>query len=83
MGKRLRRWTVLAAAFVLAVATGAQPARQRPPNIVLLVSDDHGYGDLGCFGSDVVKSPNIDRLAREGVRLTSYYVAWPACGPSR
>jgi len=83
MGKRLKLWAVLAAVFVLAVAAGAQPAGQRPPNIVLIVSDDQGYGDLGCFGSDVVKSPHIDRLAREGVRLTSYYVGWPACGPSR
>lgn len=54
-----------------------------PPNIVLIVSDDQGYRDLGCFGSDEVLTPNLDRLAREGVRLTNFYVAWPACTPSR
>lgn len=56
---------------------------RRPPNIVLIVSDDQGYGDLGCYGSKEVKTPNLDRLASEGVRLTSFYVTWPACTPSR
>jgi arylsulfatase A-like enzyme len=58
-------------------------AGKRPPNIVLIVSDDHGYADLGCFGSRDIKTPNLDRLASEGVRLTSFYVTWPACTPSR
>lgn len=55
----------------------------RPPNIVLIVSDDQGYQDLGCFGSQEVKTPNLDRLAEEGVKGTSFYVSWPACTPSR
>ena len=54
-----------------------------PPNILLLVSDDQGYRDLGCFGSEEVKTPHLDRLAAGGVRLTSFYVTWPACTPSR
>ena len=54
-----------------------------PPNIVLIVSDDQGYRDLGCFGSDEIKTPQLDRLAREGIRLASFYVSWPACTPSR
>ncbi len=53
------------------------------PNIVLIVSDDQGYRDLGCYGSDEVLTPNLDRLAAEGVRLTDFYVTWPACTPSR
>lgn len=54
-----------------------------PPNVVLIVSDDQGYRDLGCIeGSDII-TPHLDRLAEEGVRLTSFYVAWPACTPSR
>ena len=53
------------------------------PNIVLIVSDDQGYRDLACFGSDEVLTPNLDRLANEGVRLTNFYVSWPACTPSR
>ncbi len=53
-----------------------------PPNIVLIVSDDQGYQDLGILNPEI-QTPNLDRLAREGVRLTNFYVAWPACTPSR
>lgn len=55
----------------------------QPPNVVLIVSDDQGYRDLGCFGSSEVKTPHLDRLAKQGVRCTSFYVTWPACTPSR
>ena len=58
-------------------------ADTKHPNIVLIVSDDQGYRDLGCFGSDEVKTPHLDRLAEGGVKLTSFYVTWPACTPSR
>ncbi len=54
-----------------------------PPNVVLIVSDDQGYQDLGCFGSNQVLTPHLDALAQEGVKLTSFYVSWPACTPSR
>ena len=53
------------------------------PNVLLIVSDDQGYRDLGCFGSGEVRTPHLDRLAAGGIRLTSFYVAWPACTPSR
>jgi len=56
---------------------------RRPPNILLIVSDDQGYHDLGCYGNAEIETPNLDRLAREGVRLTDFYVTWPACTPSR
>ena len=58
-------------------------AGRRPPNIVLIVSDDQGYNDLGCYGGTEIKTPNLDRLAAGGTRLTSFYVTWPACTPSR
>ncbi len=65
-------------------STGRAVAAEEPlPNIILIVSDDQGYHDLGCFGSDEVITPNLDRLAAEGVRCTSFYVTWPACTPSR
>lgn len=65
--------------FLLAAAASAQ----EPPNILLIVSDDQGYADLGCCGRPELVSPNLDRLAAEGVRATDFYVAWPACTPSR
>ena len=53
------------------------------PNIVFLLADDMGYGDLGCFGSQVVQSPNIDKLASQGTKLTQCYSASSNCSPSR
>src|SRR5262245_18365065 len=53
------------------------------PNILLIVSDDHGWPDLGCIGLKPIQAPPLDRMAKEGVRLTNYYVTWPACTPSR
>src|SRR5438128_1825266 len=52
-------------------------------NILLLYIDNVGYGDLGCYGNREVKTPQIDRLARGGVRCTDFYVASPSCSPSR
>ncbi len=67
--------------FVLTAALGVHAARQ--PNFLLIISDDQGYPDLGCIGTKPVVTPNLDRLAAEGVRATSFYVTWPACTPSR
>jgi arylsulfatase A-like enzyme len=53
------------------------------PNVIIIFTDDQGYGDLGCFGSTTIKTPNIDRLAKEGRKLTSFMVASPVCTPSR
>ena len=58
-------------------------SRAEPPNIVLIVADDLGYGDLSSYGHKVLKTPALDRLASEGVRLTSFYAASPLCSPSR
>lgn len=57
-------------------------AANRLPNFVVIFADDLGYGDLGCFGSTTIKTPNIDRMAAEGIRFTSFY-AQTVCGPSR
>ncbi len=56
---------------------------KKPPNFVIIFTDDQGYGDLGCFGGDHVSTPNLDRMAAEGIKLTSFYVAAPVCTPSR
>lgn len=52
------------------------------PNVVVIFADDLGYGDLGCFGSKTIKTPHIDRMAKDGLRLTNFY-AQTVCGPSR
>src|SRR5688500_14899186 len=52
------------------------------PNIIIIFADDQGWEDLGCYGSPNIETPNIDRLAAEGIRFTSFYAA-PFCGPSR
>lgn len=54
-----------------------------PPNVVLFFTDDQGYGDLGCFGHPSIATPHIDGLAKDGVKLTQFYVASPVCSPSR
>jgi arylsulfatase len=61
--------------------TGAAEAPR--PNIVLIFTDDQGYGDVGCFGAKDVRTPNLDRMAREGMRFTNFYVAQAVCTASR
>ncbi|MEE2754190.1 MAG: sulfatase-like hydrolase/transferase, partial [Candidatus Latescibacterota bacterium] len=53
------------------------------PNIVVIYADDLGYGDLGCYGSDAIKTPHLDALAADGVRFTDWYSNSPVCSPSR
>ena len=58
-------------------------AEERPPNFIVIFCDDLGYADLGCFGSEKIKTPNLDRMAAEGMRLTSFYSTCSVCSPSR
>ena len=53
------------------------------PNFVIVLCDDLGYGDLACYGHEVIQTPNLDRFAKEGLKLTSCYAAHPNCSPSR
>ena len=67
--------------FLVAPVVGAQqPAR---PNVVLIITDDLGYGDLGSYGATDIRTPNIDGLARDGARLTQFYANAPTCTPTR
>src|SRR5438874_785284 len=76
--------TISAAAMALAllgnIAMTAEPAAR--PNIVVILTDDQGYGDLSCHGNPVLKTPHLDRLHRESLRLTDFHVA-PMCSPTR
>jgi uncharacterized sulfatase len=70
----------VALAASLASSVGAQAAHR---NVVILLADDLGYGDVGCFGCKTYKTPHIDQLAKDGARLTSFYSAVPFCAPTR
>lgn len=89
------RW-VLGAVLLAAFASGsggaglgaasneraAGQAASRPPNVILVITDDQGYGDLGVHGNEVIRTPNLDRLAKQGVRFTDFHVD-PTCSPTR
>lgn len=71
---------LLAALVMTGAAQAAGPAR---PHVVLVLADDLGLGDVGCYGGRVAPTPHLDRMAREGTRFTQYYAAAPICSPSR
>ena len=83
---RCAAWLLVVAA-VMAMASGkiagGQVVQVPPPNIVLILMDDLGYADIGSFGVPDAKTPNIDRLAREGVKLTDFYANGANCSPTR
>jgi arylsulfatase A len=78
--------TILAVAFVLSACLtsfAAAADAPRKPNIVFILADDLGYGDLGCYGQQKIKTPHIDRLAAQGMRFTQFYSGAPVCAPAR
>lgn len=91
----MRRWikteagtsagkTLRGLASMLAIGWGlGQPAESAPPNLVVMLLDNVGYGDLGCYGNRAAKTPHLDALAAQGVRCLDFYVASPSCMPSR
>jgi arylsulfatase A-like enzyme len=68
--------------LICASQATAENASARP-NVILILADDLGYGDLGCYGHPKFKTPNLDRMAAEGARLTDFYAACPFCAPTR
>ena len=71
-----------AVAFLLVWATAGLAADARP-NIIFVLADDLGYGDVGCYGQQLIETPNLDRMAREGMRFRQFYAGCTVCAPSR
>lgn len=67
----------------LSAPTPSKSTRDARPNVILILADDLGYGDLGCFGQEKIRTPNLDRLAAEGTRFTHAYAGATVCSPSR
>ncbi|WP_234042062.1 sulfatase family protein [Persicirhabdus sediminis] len=80
MRNYINKWIVSA---VLASLMTTIAAASKRPNVVIILADDQGYGDLGCFGSQTIKTPVIDGLAAEGMKFTQFYVTASVCTPSR
>ncbi|MHC4345914.1 MAG: sulfatase-like hydrolase/transferase, partial [Planctomycetota bacterium] len=82
--------TVAAAAAALTIPgcatserTAGRPSAADKPNFIVIFTDDQGYADVGCFGAEGFETPNIDRMAAEGAKFTSFYSAAPVCTPAR
>ena len=72
--------------FVLSAAFVAGPEASHaaaPPNVIVILADDLGFGDLGCYGQKLIQTPNLDRMAAEGMRFTQFYAGSTVCAPSR
>ena len=65
----------------LALVCGAAAAEK--PNLIFILADDLGYGELGCYGQKVIQTPRLDRMAKEGLRFTHFYAGATVCAPSR
>src|SRR5947208_14796728 len=84
----MRPKALLITACMIVIATwhstpGETAARGRLPNVVIIFTDDQGYGDVGVFGAKGFRTPNLDRMAREGRRFTDFHAAQPVCSASR
>jgi arylsulfatase len=77
-----RRLLVLTLVAASPQAIAAEPIAGKKPNVIFILTDDQGYGDLSCHGNPILKTPNIDRLHAEGVRFTDFHVS-PTCSPTR
>ena len=76
-------FSILIAAAVVFLGGTATAADAKSPNIVIVFTDDQGYGDVGCYGAKGFTTPNLDRLAQQGIRFTDFHVSQPVCSASR
>ena len=79
----MRSIVIFSVALIVSVQFALCSFADEKPNIIVIFTDDQGYNDLGCFGSKTIRTPYIDRMAEEGRKYTSFYVASPICSPSR
>ncbi|MEE6469028.1 hypothetical protein FKM82_008474 [Ascaphus truei] len=79
----VRNYMAIYPALLLLLWSYTSAINDPKPNIVLIMADDLGIGDVGCYGNDIIRTPNIDRLAKDGVMLTQHISAAPLCTPSR
>ncbi|MBX2816191.1 MAG: sulfatase-like hydrolase/transferase, partial [Saprospiraceae bacterium] len=77
------RYWFLSIALGLMLHPSSAQSQSSPPNILFIMADDLGFGDLGSYGQQTIQTPHLDRLAREGLRLTNAYAGSPVCAPSR
>ena len=76
-------WIVVSFVLAMKPATVLAADKATRPNIIFIMADELGYGELGCFGQKRIRTPNIDRLAAEGMKLTDFYAGSTVCAPSR
>lgn len=69
--------------LLLVGMSGCEKTPERPMNVVYILADDLGYGDVGCYGQQIIKTPNIDRMAKEGMLFTQHYAGCTVSAPSR
>ena len=79
----IKHYAVTWGIWVFLPLLGPHLAFAQQPSIVLIVADDLGYGDVGCYGSEINKTPHIDALAAGGLRFTDFHSAGPMCSPTR
>ncbi len=75
--------TILFAWLLVEGCTNLEEPGSKKPNIIIIFADDLGYGDLGCYGNPTIRTPNLDRMAQEGMKFTQFYTGASVCTPSR
>ena len=80
---RRTRITNLLVGAAVSLALACPLATAQPPNVIFILADDLGYGDLGCYGQQIIQTPRLDRMAAEGIRFTQFYAGATVCAPSR
>ena len=79
----MKKYQILMGMACTGALTACAPEAVEKPNVIYILMDDLGYGDLGCYGQERIETPNIDRLRENGMRFTQHYSGSPVSAPSR